>query len=160
MDWGYGNISSVRHALRRLGLTEGNDLRVIPGVGNFAVAANKVKGILLDRPTLGICLGLQLAFPASGEAPGVPGLGWVKGEVKPLNARRVPHKGWNDGYWFDHSYVCSPEDPEDCLACFDYEGTAYPAVIRHGLFLGCQFHPERSGEKGLEFLGMWSREAC
>ena len=160
-DFGVGNIASIKWALRRLGITPtekggSSQARILPGVGSFRGALAAVNG--LDKggiPTLGICLGMQLFFESSEEAPGVPGLGWLKGETKRLPSKIIPHKGQNDGYWFDHSFVVTPKNPEHVLAAFEYEGEVYPAVVGDGNLLGCQFHPEKSRDKGLEFLERW-----
>jgi imidazole glycerol phosphate synthase glutamine amidotransferase subunit len=102
------------------------------------------------RPILGICLGLQLALEASDEDGGVEGLGLVPGRAVRLQGGRVPRIGWapvDDGpaYWFAHSYAA--ETP--CAVSWSEEVVA---EVRHGSFLGCQFHPEKSGAAGAAYL--------
>jgi imidazole glycerol phosphate synthase glutamine amidotransferase subunit len=103
------------------------------------------------RPILGICLGMQLALAASEEDGGVTGLGLLAGRVKRLEVGRVPRLGWamvdpwGDAYYFAHSFFA---DSPDTVATS--EGIS--AALQHGSFLGVQFHPEKSGAAGLNFL--------
>jgi imidazole glycerol phosphate synthase glutamine amidotransferase subunit len=103
------------------------------------------------RPTLGICLGLQLALEESEEDGGIAGLGLVPGRAVRLRDGRVPRIGWaavepgGDAFWFAHSYAA-----ETPAATATSEGIA--AVVEHEAFLGVQFHPEKSGAAGARFL--------
>jgi imidazole glycerol phosphate synthase glutamine amidotransferase subunit len=165
-EYGAGNVRSVRLALARLGATEtrdvaGADLAVLPGVGSAraAMAGLRARGhdVALRRrfadgaPILGICLGLQLALEETEEDGGVAGLGLVAGRATRLREGRVPRIGWarvdggGDAYYFAHSYAA--ETPH---ATAWSEGVV--AEVRHGSFVGCQFHPEKSGAAGARYL--------
>ena len=169
--YGAGNVRSVELALRRAGAEPQRaerpeqvldaGLAVLPGVGSAASAMAGLRDRGLDdalreraaagRPTLGICLGLQLALDESEEDGGVPGLGLVPGRAVRLNAGRVPRIGWatvepgDEAFWFAHSYVA-----ESPAATATSEGLA--AIVEHGSFTGVQFHPEKSGAAGARFL--------
>ena len=152
---------------------------VFPGVGNFKSMMNILEGkglvgalkeyINADRPFFGICLGLQALFEESEEAPGVKGLGIFKGKVKRFTGQlAVPHIGWNglifaktsnifqgiDGdekFYFVHSYYVAPEDGSITLTQTDY-GCRFTSSIQNGRCIATQFHPEKSGSKGLKIL--------
>ena len=161
--YGAGNVRSVELAFRRLGAeivddVEGADLAVLPGVGSARTAMQGLRGRGLDevlrartKPTLGICLGLQLALEESEEDGGVEGLALVPGRAVRVQAERVPRIGWapvepdGEAYWFAHSYVA--ESPATVATS---EGLA--AIVEHGSFTGVQFHPEKSGAAGARFL--------
>jgi imidazole glycerol phosphate synthase glutamine amidotransferase subunit len=161
--YGAGNVRSVELAFRRLGAdlvddVEAADLAVLPGVG---AARSAMEGLLKrglvdvlrarTKPTLGICLGLQLALERSEEDGGVDGLGIVPGRAVRLRDGRIPRIGWakvdadDEAYWFAHSYVA-----ESPAVTARSEGLA--AIVEHGAFTGVQFHPEKSGPAGLRFL--------
>jgi glutamine amidotransferase len=170
-DHGAGNVRSVVAAFGRLGadafVTEdagdvlGADLAVLPGVGSAAKAMDGLRArgldeavrsrVQADGPTLGICLGLQLALEESEEDGGVPGLGLLPGRAVRLAEGRVPRIGWarvdpgSDAYYFAHSYAA-----ETPAATARSEGVV--AVAESGSFLGVQFHPEKSGAAGARFL--------
>jgi len=170
-DYRAGNVRSVVSAFRRLGAATtvtsdrhellAADLAVLPGVGaaGSAMADLAERGLdeaLRDRvdagrPTLGICLGLQLALEESEEDGGVPGLGLLPGRAVRLRAGRVPRMGWaavdpdGDAFYFAHSYAA-----ETPAATAMSEGVV--AVAERGAFLGVQFHPEKSGAAGVRFL--------
>jgi glutamine amidotransferase len=185
IDYGAGNLRSVGNALERIGLAyvgcaEPEQLAaveriVLPGVGHFGAAARNLESCGMraairdaaaaGRPLLGICLGMQLLLDGSDEAPGGRGLGLIEGRSVRLEARRVPHMGWNrtrwgDGaesfYYYAHSYVVAT-DARFVVATCELEGRSLPAVVRHGSILGVQFHPERSGEDGLALLEEFAR---
>jgi imidazole glycerol phosphate synthase glutamine amidotransferase subunit len=159
--YGAGNVRSVELALTRLGAeliedVEAADLAVLPGVGaaRSAMAGLRERGLVdvlraRTKPTLGICLGLQLALDESEEDGGVEGLGIVPGRAVRLREGRVPRIGWayvdETAYWFAHSYVA-----ESPAVTATSEGLA--AVVEHGSFTGVQFHPEKSGPAGARFL--------
>ena len=164
-DYGAGNTRSVEIAFARLGArltgdVEGADLAVLPGVGSARSAMDGLRRRGLDdalrdrvddgRPVLGICLGLQLALDESEEDGGVRGLGLVPGRAERLVEGRVPRIGWahvgdRGAFYFAHSYgAVTP------YATAWSEGVV--AEVRHGSFLGCQFHPEKSGALGASYL--------
>ena len=159
--YGAGNVRSVELAFRRLGAeltddVEDADLAVLPGVGSARTAMAGLRERGLDeilrartKPTLGICLGLQLSLESSEEDGGVEGLGIVPGRAVRLTEGRIPRIGWayvnDDAYWFAHSYVA--ESPATTATS---EGLA--AIVEHGSFTGVQFHPEKSGAAGARFL--------
>jgi imidazole glycerol-phosphate synthase subunit HisH len=161
--YGAGNVRSVELAFRRLGAelvddVEAADLAVLPGVGSARTAMAGLRERGLDevlrartKPTLGICLGLQLALEESEEDGGVDGLALVPGRAVRVQAERVPRIGWakvepaGEAYWFAHSYVA--ESPATVATS---EGLA--AIVEHRSFTGVQFHPEKSGVAGARFL--------
>ena len=163
-EYGAGNVRSVRVALARLGVRETDDvlaadLAVLPGVGSARDAMDglRVRGhddALRERfeqgkPILGICLGLQLALDETEEDGGVRGLGLVPGRSVRLGEGRVPRIGWaavgDEAFYFAHSYAAETEH-----ATAWSEGVV--AEVRYGPFLGCQFHPEKSGAVGARYL--------
>jgi len=169
--YGAGNVRSVQLAFERLGATAtiaeessvvlDADLAVLPGVGSAASAMAVLRERGLDEalrarvagggPTLGICLGLQLALDRSDEDGGVEGLGLIPGRAVRLREGRVPRIGWaevepgGDAYYFAHSYAA-----ETPAASATSEGIV--AEARFGSFVGVQFHPEKSGAAGARFL--------
>jgi glutamine amidotransferase len=150
---------------------------IIPGVGHFGATRalhgewmEGIIGVLGDgRPILGICLGLQFLFEGSDEEPDCPGLGLLSGRCYRLpgsESVKIPHVGWNalsiqrpspiiesipDGsqVYFTHSYVAPVTS--DCVAVSEH-GEPFAAVVEHGQVSGVQFHPEKSGEAGLQIL--------
>ena len=157
------------------------DKVVLPGVGSFGDAMEKLKSYQLintiydvsDRqiPFLGICLGLQLLFESSEESPGVSGLGLLKGRILRLpeaDSLKIPNIAWNsldlcnDGrlfrgipdhsfVYFVHSYYLHAEEESIVRATIDYGTTVHASVEKDNIF-ACQFHPEKSGETGLQIL--------
>lgn len=165
-DYGAGNVRSVEIAFRRLGArlvedVEAADLAVLPGVGSAASAMAGLRARGLDEalrervaaggPTLGICLGLQLALEESEEDGGVAGLRLLPGRAVRLLEGRVPRIGWapvepgGEAFYFAHSYAA-----ETPAATGRSEGVV--AAAEAGSFLGVQFHPEKSGAAGARFL--------
>ena len=191
IDYDAGNLKSVEKALQALGeevlvTREREELLaadkvILPGVGNFGDAMEKLKGYGLvsviqelaqmGKPFLGICLGLQLLFERSDEAPGVEGLGILKGEILRIpdkDGLKVPHIGWNslhlqhegrlfqglpeESYvYFVHSYYLKAEDPQIVKATTEY-GVTIDASVEQGNVFACQFHPEKSSRVGLKIL--------
>jgi len=159
--YGAGNVRSVELAFQRLGAeliddVESADLAVLPGVGSArsAMAGLEERGLVdvlraRTKPTLGICLGLQLALESSEEDGGVDGLALVPGRAVRLTGGRIPRIGWayveDEAYWFAHSYVA--DSPATTASS---EGLA--AIVEHGSFTGVQFHPEKSGAAGARLL--------
>ena len=170
-DYGAGNVRSVLAAFERLdasvciaetpGEVAAADLAVLPGVGSAASAMAVLRERGLDDalrarvagggPTLGICLGLQLALEQTDEDGGVEGLGLLPGRAVRLRAGRVPRIGWaqvepaGDAYYFAHSYAAQTP-----AVSATSEGIV--AEARFGSFVGVQFHPEKSGAAGARFL--------
>ncbi len=196
VDYGMGNLGSVDKALRRVGC----DVRVtqdpgavrdapavvLPGVGAFGdcmsnltrlgLAQAVVDGIAAGKPFLGICLGLQVLFDESDEAPGVAGLGVLEGRVERFrHDLKVPHIGWNqivvrgerpphleaipDGsyLYFVHSYYVVPRD-ESVIATTTEYGYEFVSSVWRGNLFASQFHPEKSQSVGLQILENFSRE--
>lgn len=185
IDYGTGNLHSVKAAFYKIGISltissdpediECADLVILPGVGAFGDAMEKLnqsgiasalkKRFEYERPLIGICLGMQLLFESSEEAPGMTGLGLIKGHFKKLrpapDAPKVPHMGWNtlvqskdnglnyDCNWayFVHSYALTSAEPDVILYTTHY-GEEIPAVVRKRNAVGFQFHPEKSGQSG------------
>ena len=153
---------------------------ILPGVGSFGDAMNCMtesglceavkKAALGSKPFLGICLGLQLLFDSSEESPGVSGLGILKGRVKRFPSDmglKIPHIGWNstdikkpcpiyDGIadgsfvYFVHSYYAKCD--QQYVVSYTNYGVKVPSCVEFRNVYGMQFHPEKSGEKGLEML--------
>ena len=188
LDYGVGNLKSVTNAMRYLGFDtritsdpaelERADAIILPGVGAFPDAAEKLRVPGLDKtlltqaekkPILGICLGMQLLFDRGEEIRPCAGLGLVHGSVRRLESdRKLPHIGWNSLAFQNHSplfrglddgvYVyfvhtfCGVADREsDVIARTEY-GPSVVAAVSCGNVYGCQFHPEKSGETGLVIL--------
>lgn len=182
VDVGCGNIGSVGIAFERFGLAPvvtgdaetiaDADKVILPGVGaaGYAMEQIRARGLVetlrgLKQPVLGICLGMQLLFERSDEED-TECLGIIAGRVRklePARERPVPHMGWSsltvrdegiglsdgDYVYFAHSFAC--DAVPETVASAEY-GREIPAVVRSGNFLGAQFHPERSGEAGANFL--------
>ena len=190
-DYGAGNLHSLVKALEAPGVTvrcEADPLRaietdmlVLPGVGAFALAAERlapgreaVRSALQEGlPCLGICLGMQLLFDGSEEGSGT-GLGVLGGTVERVQALRVPHIGWNtiddaadplfdeaplDVAYYANSFVCRPDDPDTVIAWSLHEADRFPAGVRQGRTVGVQFHPEKSSEAGVRLIRAFVREA-
>lgn len=188
VDYGVGNLKSVTNAMSYLGLRteitndktvlEKADAIILPGVGAFPDAADKLRAPGLDRvvlaqsekkPVLGICLGMQLLFDQGEEIRLTSGLGLVPGTVRKIKTElKLPQIGWNsltffndsplfrglsDGayVYFVHSFAGEAEEKTDVIARTEY-GPSVVAAVSHGNVYGCQFHPEKSGEVGLQIL--------
>lgn len=191
IDYDAGNIKSVEKALLLLDqevvITGGReeilkaDKVILPGVGAFGDAMANLRKTGLDQvirevtgkgtPFLGICLGLQLLFERSGEAPGVGGLGILKGEILRIpdsEGLKIPHMGWNslhlenDGrlfrgisegayVYFVHSYYLKAADESIVKASTEYSTHIHASVEKDNVF-ACQFHPEKSSDVGIQIL--------
>lgn len=191
IDYDAGNLKSVEKALLSMGqeciITRNPkeilvaDRVILPGVGAFGDAMNKLKKYELDKvirevtdkntPFLGICLGLQLLFEGSDESQGVEGLNILKGQILRIPDKeglKIPHIGWNsltlqndgrlfkgmhnDPYvYFVHSYYLKAENEQIVKATTDYSTCIHASVEQNNIF-ACQFHPEKSSSLGLQIL--------
>lgn len=189
IDYGVGNLKSVYKAFCNLDDTVkitskekdiyASKALILPGVGAFKDAMDRLKASgLVDslkenmakgKPTLGICLGMQLLYEKSYEDGEWEGLGVLQGEIVALNTSlKVPHMGWNrlkklredplgegigdeEYVYFVHSYYLQPKNKEEILFCAEYD-VDIPAVVRKENIVGMQFHPEKSGKTGLRLL--------
>jgi glutamine amidotransferase len=197
-DVGVGNLRSVERALleaargrrdevvvtREPAQVATADRLVMPGQGGFADCSRALSRDLGDavrahfaaqRPYLGICLGLQVLFGSSEEAPGCAGLGVLEGSVVKLKdgkdpltgaALKIPHIGWNvaepterrglltpagQHFYFVHSFVVAPRDRAIVAATTEY-GERFVSAIAYDNVFACQFHPEKSQRAGLALL--------
>lgn len=191
IDYDAGNIKSVEKAVNALGYEAvvtrdrssilNAEHVILPGVGAFGDAMKKLHSYGLvevirevaanHTPFLGICLGLQLMFESSEEAPGVEGLNLLKGRIVRLpdtEDLKIPHIGWNslkypnpgrlfagipeDSYvYFVHSYYLQAGEPEIVKATTEYGALVHASVEKENVF-ACQFHPEKSSEVGMKIL--------
>ncbi len=154
---------------------------VLPGVGNFGDAMGNLIRFGMDEvirdvvkketPFLGICVGMQLLFEGSEESPGVPGLGLLRGTCRRFGTKsgyKIPQIGWNsihlmnDGdlfkgiasgsfVYFVHSYYCDAENVHTVRAVSEYTNV-FHASVQKGRICATQFHPEKSGDTGLQIL--------
>ena len=208
VDYGLGNLFNVERALSvagaeplitsepaALGAADGI---VLPGVGAFGEGMQNLERLGLTsviqrlaragKPTLGICLGMQLLMDESEEFGRWPGLGLIPGRVirfepPPGDRVKIPQIGWNsidgpapateawDGTlldclepgafaYFNHSYCVQTARPADCLAETEYGGTRFCSVVARANVMGCQFHPEKSAEAGLSLLRNFLTFGC
>ena len=157
------------------------DKVILPGVGSFGDAmahlreynlVEVIKDVVAEKkPFLGICLGLQLLYESSEETPGVEGLGILKGKILKIPEQKdlkIPHMGWNslhlqnDGrlfrgieqnpyVYFVHSYYLKAGEEETVKATTEYSVNIHASVEKDNVF-ACQFHPEKSGDLGLQIL--------
>ena len=201
IDYGAGNLGSVMNALERLSIparfvagpeelspaASPFELIIFPCYGHFATAMNSLEKsgyaaavrewINADKPFLGICIGLQLLFDSSEEAPPaggkeIRGLSLVSGTVRRFPGRKVPQIGWNQTlprpgsklfhglpdnafFYYIHSYYAAPLDPAVCAAEADYY-LRYCSAVERGALAAVQFHPEKSGAAGLRLLENWA----
>ena len=199
VDYGAGNLGSVMNALKQLGaaahFVQGPEELsaqspyekiIFPGDGHFATAMESLEKtgyagairewIQADRPFLGICIGLQLLFDSSEEAPPVKGkivsgLSVIPGTVKRFPGRKVPQIGWNSTqaragsklfqglpansfFYYINSYYAAQENPALTVAQAEYY-LPYCAAVERGALAAVQFHPEKSGALGLKLLENW-----
>jgi glutamine amidotransferase/cyclase len=191
LDYGAGNVRSVRNAIKELGfevkdVTSPADILraeklIFPGVGNFSSAIRRLNDLgyieplreylRADKPFMGICLGLQTLFEGSEESPGVPGLGLIPGIVGKFDDSQgsVPQIGWNginvrkasplfanyhgEKFYFVHSFraTATPANADWLLSTTNY-GEEFISSVQKGNVIACQFHPEKSGQAGLNIF--------
>ncbi len=195
INYGGGNLRSLIRALDSLGVQphevsgpedfEGITHLAFPGQGSFGdsminmeerhLVAPLKKWLEADRPFLGICIGYQLLFESSEEAPGVAGLGIFKGIVRrfdtqlPQQGFKIPHMGWNTVqpsspdhplwkglpkepyFYFVHSYFPAPTD-RDLVGSLTNYGGEFASSVQRGNIFATQFHPEKSQHTGLKLL--------
>jgi glutamine amidotransferase len=156
------------------------DAVVLPGVGHAGHAIGEIQqrglapairdSVESGKPFLGICVGMQVLFEHQQEGD-THGFGYLKGNVRQIEgAAKLPHIGWNqvssesseDGvdqgyFYFVHSFIADPTNPGDVAATASY-GEEFPVVVKSGNVWGTQFHPEKSGPAGIEFLASWLKE--
>lgn len=188
VDYGMGNLRSVTNAFRSLDASievtrDRETIRsagaiVLPGVGAFGKCVENLKkfelfGLLKDqiaggKPYLGICLGMQILLEESEEAPGVEGMGIIKGRVVRFRgSMKIPHMGWNSvdivkqadmfegipngsHFYFVHSFY--PEPAEDVSATMTDYGSRFTSSLQRDNIFASQFHPEKSQQVGLRLL--------
>lgn len=189
IDYGAGNLTSVRKALTALGAefmtpsvpadcARASGL-IVPGVGNFAATAGLegewreaiAQAVRGGTPLFGICLGMQWLFEGSDEAPDVRGLGLIRGRITRLEGNpalrlKVPHVGWNAldfragarllqgldsgaQVYFTHSFAAPVTN--ECVAATTHANT-FAAIVERDNIYGVQFHPEKSGDAGLQII--------
>ena len=199
IDYGSGNLLNLIRAIKFLGyeveatkdkkkIINSSNL-ILPGVGAFGNAMEQLdkhnlqrtikEYVKLNKPLLGICLGMQVLFSESHEFGKHKGLDLIKGTVIKISNKKnrnikIPHTGWNEIYpskdqkvwnckilknsligknfYFVHSFVCLTKNPKDTVAFSNYFESPIPAVVSVGNVYGCQFHPEKSADNGLIVL--------
>ena len=192
IDYGVGNLFSLQSSFAAIGQEAGvtsdpetirrADRLILPGVGAFRDAAEKLRKSGMDRivreeaalgkPLLGICLGMQMLFERSYEYGVHEGLGLLKGEIRPIAERipaglKIPQMGWNslsivrpspllkytrEGEYVYFVHSYSATGCEDSLLAVTEYGAELTACAGRDNVFGCQFHPEKSGETGLRIL--------
>lgn len=201
VDYGVGNRGSIRNMVRSTGgiglvsadpeLILAADRLILPGVGAFDACMEKLtaaglaevlRQAVLERgiPLLGLCVGMQMLFETSEEGV-LPGLGWLKGNVRHLSklclaeGTKIPNMGWSHiaitgsdpvfhsqppstRFYFAHSFYCDPVDRTSVLARIEYGGREVPVAVRQGKVLGMQFHPERSHRFGMLLIRAFMAE--
>ena len=192
IDYGVGNLFSLKSSFASIGAEvvvtnkkediESADSIILPGVGAFEDAAKKLfdsglvdvirEQVEKGKPLMGICLGMQLLFDKSYEYGEHKGLGFIRGNVRPIadvipKNLKIPQIGWNalifkkdsplfkyikngDYVYFVHSYYAA--DCDEAVSAVSEYGAELTACVESGNVFGCQFHPEKSGSVGLNIL--------
>jgi len=189
LDYGSGNLRSAQRAFETSGrevvitsdyqVALNADGLVVPGVGAFAACMEgliTVRGdqivrerIAAARPTLGICVGMQILFSQGLEHGVHPGVGIWNATVEKLEAPILPHMGWNtvkagadsqlfngvedESFYFVHSYAV--KNPVGAISTLSNYGEDFLAAVEDGAIAATQFHPEKSGDAGLHLIKNW-----
>jgi glutamine amidotransferase len=190
LDYGSGNLRSAERAFATSGkevilssdpkvCVEAEGL-VVPGVGAFAACMNGIDAISAaeiiksrfkkERPTLGICIGMQILFSDGLENGTHKGIGMWQGEISKIDAPILPHMGWNtveapagsdlfkgvekESFYFVHSYAA--KNPVGKLQTWSTYGERFLAAVEDGALAATQFHPEKSGDAGLQLIENWA----
>ena len=189
LDYGSGNLRSAQRAFETSGrevvitsdyqIALNADGLVVPGVGAFAACMEgliTVRGdqivrerIAAARPTLGICVGMQILFSQGLEHGVHPGVGIWNATVEKLEAPILPHMGWNtvkagagsqlfngveeESFYFVHSYAV--KNPVGTISTRSNYGEDFLAAVEDGAIAATQFHPEKSGDAGLHLIKNW-----
>ena len=189
LDYGSGNLRSAQRAFEKAGasVTVTSDFHtalnadglVVPGVGAFAACMNgltKVRGDEIvrerfqkQRPTLGICVGMQILFAHGVEHGNHVGVGMWQGTVEKISAPILPHMGWNtvnvghgsklfqgipdQSFYFVHSYAV--KNYRSGILSYAHYGEDFLASLEDGAISATQFHPEKSGDAGLQLIKNW-----
>jgi len=189
LDYGSGNLRSAQRAFETSGrevvitsdyqVALNADGLVVPGVGAFAACMEgliTVRGdqivrerIAAARPTLGICVGMQILFSQGLEHGFHPGVGIWNAAVEKLEAPILPHMGWNtvkagagsqlfngveeESFYFVHSYAV--KNPVGAISTLSNYGEDFLAAVEDGAIAATQFHPEKSGDAGLHLIKNW-----
>jgi imidazole glycerol-phosphate synthase subunit HisH len=202
INYGVGNVRSIVNAFENQGakilLTRdknqilNSDGIVLPGVGAFSYGMESLNrhdlvSIIeefakLNKPILGICLGMQMLFEESEEFGVTSGLGLIPGKVVKLltndsDIEKIPHVSWNElskvkqnwsgtildeikegsDMYFVHSFIVQPENKTSILSVTEYSGHIFCSSVKRGKIYGCQFHPEKSGNIGLKVINNFIR---
>ena len=189
LDYGSGNLRSAQRAFETSGrevvitsdyqVALNADGLVVPGVGAFAACMEgliTVRGdqivrerIAAARPTLGICVGMQILFSQGLEHGVHPGVGIWDATVEKLEAPILPHMGWNtmkagagsqlfngvedESFYFVHSYAV--KNSVGAISTLSNYGEDFLAAVEDGAIAATQFHPEKSGDAGLHLIKNW-----
>jgi len=189
LDYGSGNLRSAQRAFETSGrevvITSDYDVAlnaeglVVPGVGAFAACMKgltEIRGdqlvrerISLKRPTLGICVGMQILFSRGVEHGDHSGVGVWDATVEKIDAPILPHMGWNtvqagaattlfkgiekESFYFVHSYAVMKK--VGAVATMAHHGEDFLAAVEDGVIAATQFHPEKSGDAGLQLIKNW-----
>lgn len=199
VNYGSGNIQAIANIFNRLNvsfeiienphLLKKADKLILPGVGAFDATMSQLMNsglkaaldeevLVKNKPVMGVCVGMQILAESSEEG-NLPGLGWIKGEVKRLDITKLkekpflPHMGWNTvkpnidhflfqkldhdlGFYFVHSYYFQPSQNLDILGT-SYYGETFASAVYHENIFGMQFHPEKSHSNGIQLLSNFAK---
>lgn len=199
VDYGSGNVAAIADIFKRLKVPHlitrdhaelrSADRYVLPGVGAFDTTMRTLKdsglvGVLNEqvhgqgKKIMGVCVGMQILGDSSEEG-GLPGLGWIPGQIRRIDATtlpsspKLPHMGWNSirltensplfdgvdcerGFYFLHSYYFDADDQSNVMATVNY-GKYLPCAVVKGNVFGFQFHPEKSHANGMTVFRNFSR---